>query len=73
MAAKFTPHPFLRHITPWWLLCLIDKHLDTCWANIVLWKQFGSDCSWWPDGRCFKPYDYCGKYEGRPRPAPRRG
>lgn len=62
---KYTPPAWLRHITPWWMLHWIDNNFDTCWANMCTWKQFGSEVSWWPDERCFHPYDYCNKFPER--------
>lgn len=57
-------HPplWMRHITPWWLLRVIDSHTGLCWAAMVMWKTNGSDWSWIPS-RCLEPYDYCGKFK----------
>jgi len=63
-----TPPPCLRHITPWKLLNWINDHSGVCWANVVMWKMFGREGSWWPTSMCFHPYDYCGKFDGERLP-----
>lgn len=70
----WTPPSWMRHITPWRVLNFIDRHSHTCWAGMVMWK-LGYGWSWWPCMTCFmgpKDWgDYCGKYNGPDRPAPK--
>ncbi len=65
---RWTPPSWLRFVTPWSVLYWIDKHCDTCWSEMVLWKMFGGERCWWPHEMCFQDYDYCGKFEGKERP-----
>jgi hypothetical protein len=59
---EIEPPAWLRHVTPWWLLELIDRHFLPCWLGMAEWKLFGA--RGWDIGRgCFFPYDYCGKYD----------
>ena len=64
---KRTPPPWLRHVVNYRMLIWLDHHLPVCWANLVIWKQFGSADSWWPSRTCFvsfpKRHDYCGKFK----------
>lgn len=53
---------FLRHVTPWWLLALIDSHSGTCWYALCMWKIYGAELSCRPCAECFQPNDYCGKF-----------
>ena len=63
---RWTPPSWMRHISPWWVLLWLDRHLNTCWAGIAMWK-LGYEWSWWPngcwDGRPGQEYDYCGKWK----------
>lgn len=61
--SRWQPPRFLRHITPWWFLRLLDEYLLICWAKVVSWKLGFETEDWQPDKSCFFPYDYCGKYE----------
>jgi hypothetical protein len=66
---RWTPPRILRHLVSWEILGWINDHYDTCWANMVMWKMgYEMGDNWWPSALCFKPYDYCGKYDGKPLP-----
>jgi hypothetical protein len=65
---RWTPPRWARHVLSWKILGRINRHFDTCWANMVMWKLGYDQASWWPTPTCFKPYDYCGKYDGKPLP-----
>jgi hypothetical protein len=63
------PPTWLRHVTPWWLLRLINDHFGVCWSNVVGWKVYGSwYCNGWnPGPECLGENDYCGKFtEAKP-------
>ncbi len=51
-------------LTSWWLLELINKYTNSCWANLVSWKiNYGGD---WEDifsDDCLGTDCYCGKYK----------
>ena len=32
-------HKWWRDLVPWWVLDLVDKHFNVCWANMVSWKM----------------------------------
>lgn len=60
---EIAPWPWLRHLTPWWLLTWINDRYHLCWANMATWK-LGYDSGDWALSRgCFSPYDYCGYYD----------
>lgn len=63
-----TPPAWMRHIMPWRLLNWIMTHTDVCNTNVVMWKMYGAEKSWWPNKLCFHPHDYCGKFEGKRLP-----
>lgn len=59
------PPLWLRHLVSWRLLEFIDRHLDTCWAELAMWKLGYGVRSWWPVPLCHQGRngeDYCGKY-----------
>jgi len=65
---RYTPPRWMRRVISWKVLNWISDHSDTCWSNMVMWK-LGYDCeNWWPSAACFKPYDYCHKFDGKPLP-----
>jgi hypothetical protein len=35
---RYTPPLWLRHVTPWWLLRLIDRRLPVCFIRVAEWK-----------------------------------
>lgn len=62
-----TPPSWMRHIIPWRVLYWLDKHTDTCWAGMVMWKE-DYEWSWWScswqDG-LGADGDYCGKWRSK--------
>jgi len=65
---RYTPPFWMRHFLSWRVLQWISDHSDTCWTNMVMWKLGYEYENWWPSPSCFKPYDYCGKFDGKPLP-----
>ena len=62
---------WLQRIIPWWLLRFVNRHTNTCWAHMVMWKMYGDDWSSWRiaascwGGREGQEYDYCGRYQDK--------
>jgi len=61
------PPKYLRPITPYWFLGLLERFFGLCYCKMVLWKMdylFIDD--WNVDDECFAGHpdgwDYCGKY-----------
>lgn len=56
----------LRHITPFWVLGIIDRVFNLCWHKMVLWKMGYDINNWQVEDRCFMGspdgWDYCGKH-----------
>src|SRR5882762_275932 len=65
---RWTPPKWARYCVSWKVLNWISAHYDTCWANMVMWKLGYDYENWWPNPNCFKPTDYCGKFDGKPLP-----
>jgi hypothetical protein len=65
---RYSPARWMRHLLSWRILRWINDHTDVCWTNVVMWKLGYDRENWWPNRNCFHPYDYCGKFEGKPQP-----
>ena len=65
-----SPPTWLRRFVSYRVLTAIDRRFNFCWANMVLWKEYGSTDDWAPTSTCFdnigEPLDYCGKFEAEP-------
>lgn len=39
----FLVHTWWRDLCPWWVLKLMHKHFNVCWASLVSWKMLDSE------------------------------
>jgi hypothetical protein len=67
---RYTPPMWLRHVTPWWLLRLIERRFNACGVGVAQWKYGHQERgyeTWWPTWSCMggppHAWDYCGRYK----------